>query len=210
MELITYNKNNNIYPNRINILYIEYIIKVLSKFINKIWIYKEDITLSIKYGKDNNNFLNIFKFFKNHFFFFYKQLVDLTAIDYLSNNHRFSLFYNLLNIHKNKRIFIKYDILFTSDKFINYVSSLGNLYSSSLWLEREVWDMYGIIFFGNSDLRRILTDYGFKGHPLRKDFPLVGFLELTFDVLTKTLRYVPVELSQDYRKFQFINSWDNI
>ena len=67
-----------------------------------------------------------------------------------------------------------------------------------------------IIFFGNNDLRRILTDYGFKGHPLRKDFPLVGFLELTFDILTKTLKYIPIELSQDYRKFQFINSWENI
>lgn len=206
MELIS----NNIKIKKLNLIYIEYIIKILSKFINKIWIYKEDITISIKINKENINFLYFFKFIKNHFFFYYKQLTDLTAIDYLNNISRFSLFYNLLNINKNKRIFIKYDICLKNKEFINNIISLHNIYISSVWLEREVWDMYGIIFFGNNDLRRILTDYGFKGHPLRKDFPLVGFLELTFDILTKTLKYIPIELSQDYRKFQFINSWENI
>lgn len=205
MELI-----NNIKIKKLNIIYIEYIIKILSKFINKIWIYKKDITISIKINKKNNDFLNIFIFLKNHYFFYYKQLADLTAIDYLGNISRFSLFYNLLNINKNNRIFVKYDIFLENKEFINNIYSLNNIYFSSIWLEREVWDMYGIIFFGNNDLRRILTDYGFKGHPLRKDFPLIGFLELTFDVLTKTLKYIPVELSQDYRKFQFVNSWENI
>lgn len=128
----------------------------------------------------------------------------------MNNISRFSLFYNLLNINKNKRIFIKHDIYLQNKEFIHSIISLHNIYISSIWLEREVWDMYGIIFFGNNDLRRILTDYGFRGHPLRKDFPLVGFLELTFDILTKTLKYIPIELSQDYRKFQFINSWENI
>jgi NADH:ubiquinone oxidoreductase subunit C len=205
MELINFIK-----VKKLNIIYIEYIIKLLSKFINKIWIYKKDITISVKIHKKNNDFLNIFNFLKNHYFFYYKQLADLTAIDYLGNFSRFSLFYNLLNINKNKRILLKYDIFLQNKEFINNIYSLNNIYFSSIWLEREVWDMYGIIFFGNNDLRRILTDYGFKGHPLRKDFPLIGFLELTFDVLTKTLKYIPVELSQDYRKFQFVNSWENI
>jgi NADH:ubiquinone oxidoreductase subunit C len=202
--------NNSLKIKKLNIIYIEYFIKILSKFIKKIWIYKEDITISIKSNKNNNNFIYLFNCLKNHFFFYFKQLSDLTAIDYLNNISRFSLFYNILNINKNKRIFIKYDIFLENKEFINNISSLNDIYSSSIWLEREVWDMYGIIFFGNNDLRRILTDYGFKGHPLRKDFPLVGFLELTFDVLTKTLKYIPVELSQDYRKFQFINSWENV
>jgi len=204
--------NNNLNLKKLDIIYLEYLIKILSKFINKIWVYKKDITISIKIDKKSkkNDFLNLFNCLKNHFFFYFKQLSDLTAIDYLGNISRFSLFYNILNIHRNKRIFIKYDILLENKEFINNISSLSNIYLSSIWLEREVWDMYGIIFFGNNDLRRILTDYGFKGHPLRKDFPLVGFLELTFDVLTKTLKYIPVELSQDYRKFQFINSWENV
>lgn len=204
--------NNNLNLKKLDIIYLEYLIKILSKFINKIWVYKKDITISIKIDKKSkkNDFLNLFSCLKNHFFFYFKQLSDLTAIDYLGNISRFSLFYNILNIHRNKRIFIKYDILLENKEFINNISSLSNIYLSSIWLEREVWDMYGIIFFGNNDLRRILTDYGFKGHPLRKDFPLVGFLELTFDVLTKTLKYIPVELSQDYRKFQFINSWENV
>lgn len=201
---------NNLKIKKLDIIYIEYFIKILSKFIKKVWIYKKDITISIKLSKNNNDFIYLFHCLRNHFLFYFKQLSDLTAIDYLNNTSRFSLFYNILNINKNKRIFIKYDILLENKEFINSVFSLNNIYLSSIWLEREVWDMYGIIFFGNNDLRRILTDYGFKGHPLRKDFPLVGFLELTFDVLTKTLKYIPVELSQDYRKFQFINSWENI
>jgi NADH:ubiquinone oxidoreductase subunit C len=206
MELI----NNNIKIKKLNIIYIEYIIKILSKFINKILVYKKDITISIKIDKKDSDFINIFVLLKNHFFLYFKQLADLTAIDYLGNVSRFSLFYNLLNVSNNKRFFIKYDIILNSKEFINSVYSLNNIYYSSIWLEREVWDMYGIIFFGNNDLRRILTDYGFKGHPLRKDFPLIGFLELTFDILTKTLKYIPVELSQDYRKFNFVNSWENI
>jgi NADH:ubiquinone oxidoreductase subunit C len=202
--------NHILRKRKLNIIYIEYLIKILAKIINKVWIYKNDITISIKINKNFKDFIYLFNCLKNHFFFYYKQLSDLTAIDYLNNTSRFSLFYNLLNINKNKRIFIKYDIFLENKEFINNIDSLHNIYSSSIWLEREVWDMYGIIFFGNNDLRRILTDYGFKGHPLRKDFPLVGFLELTFDVLTKTLKYIPVELSQDYRKFQFISSWENI
>lgn len=208
MEL---DNNNSLILKKLDIIYIEYFIKILSKFVKKIWIYKEDITISIKLNKnDNDNFINLFNFLKNHFLFYFKQLSDLTSIDYLNNDSRFSLFYNILNINKNKRIFIKYDIFLEDKQLINSIFSLNSIYLSSIWLEREVWDMYGIIFLGNNDLRRILTDYGFKGHPLRKDFPLVGFLELNFDILTKTLKYIPVELSQDYRKFQFINSWENV
>jgi len=192
-----------------DLIFIEYFIKIFPKYIKKIWVYKNDITISLK-NKNDNDFLNIFKCLKNHYHFYFKQLVDITAIDYLSNFSRFSLYYNLLNILKNKRLFIKYDIFLSKTKYINYNISLITLYNSSIWLEREIWDMYGIIFFGNTELRRILTDYGFKGHPLRKDFPLVGFLELNFNILTKTLQYVPIELSQDYRKFYFISAWENI
>jgi NADH:ubiquinone oxidoreductase subunit C len=190
--------------------FIEYLIKMLPKVIKKIWIYKNDLIISLKNQIKNKEFINIFKILKNHYHFYFKQLADMTVIDFLGKKSRFSLFYNLLNLEKNKRLFIKYDIFYKKNEFIAYNISINQIFLSSIWLEREIWDMYGIIFFYNKDLRRILTDYGFKGHPLRKDFPLVGFLELAFDILTKTLKYVPVELSQDYRKFQFISSWENI
>ncbi len=130
----------------------------------------------------------------------FEMLLDITAVDYPQRTKRFELVYNLLSIKNNLRIRIK---IFLNDNQI--VPSISKLYKSASWYEREVWDMYGISFSGNNDLRRILTDYGFEGHPLRKDFPLTGFVELRYDETKKKVVYSKVKLTQDYRNFDFLS-----
>ncbi|MGB4191640.1 MAG: NADH-quinone oxidoreductase subunit C [Rickettsiales bacterium] len=131
-------------------------------------------------------------------------LTDLSAVDYPENIQRFEIIYNLLNIFDNKRIIVKFSI---KDK--EEVDSIADLFSAAIWYEREVWDMFGIHFKNNPDLRRILTDYEFEGHPLRKDFPLTGFKEVKYDEEQKKVVYVPVELVQDFRNFDFVSPWES-
>lgn len=131
-------------------------------------------------------------------------LTDLSAVDYPENIQRFEMIYNLLNIFDNKRIIVKFSIKDKSE-----VDSIADLFSAAIWYEREVWDMFGIHFKNNPDLRRILTDYEFEGHPLRKDFPLTGFKEVKYDEEQKKVVYVPVELVQDFRNFDFISPWES-
>ena len=133
----------------------------------------------------------------------FEMLLDITAVDYPQRSKRFELVYNLLSIKNNLRIRVK---IFLNDNEI--VPSVSNLYKSACWYEREVWDMYGVSFSGNNDLRRILTDYGFEGHPLRKDFPLTGFVELRYDETKKKVSYSKVKLTQDYRNFDFLSPWE--
>ena len=133
----------------------------------------------------------------------FEMLLDITAVDYPKRSKRFELVYNLLSLKNNLRIRVK---IFLNDNKI--VPSISKLYKSACWYEREVWDMYGISFRGNNDLRRILTDYGFKGHPLRKDFPLTGFVELRYDEEKKKVVYSKVKLTQDYRNFDFLSPWE--
>ena len=132
----------------------------------------------------------------------FEMLLDITAVDYPQRSKRFELVYNLLSIKNNLRIRVK---IFLNDNEI--VPSVSNLYKSACWYEREVWDMYGLSFSGNNDLRRILTDYGFEGYPLRKDFPLTGFVELRYDEGKKKVEYSKVKLTQDYRNFDFLSPW---
>ena len=134
---------------------------------------------------------------------YFEMLLDITAVDYPQRSKRFELVYNLLSLKNNLRIRVK---IFLNDNKI--VPSISKLYKSACWYEREVWDMYGISFRGNNDLRRILTDYGFKGHPLRKDFPLTGFVELRYDEEKKKVVYSKVKLTQDYRNFDFLSPWE--
>lgn len=131
-------------------------------------------------------------------------LSDIVAVDYPSFLNRFHMFYVFLSIKYNCRLFVYFDTVENS-----FVPSCQNVFNSAGWLEREVWDLFGIFFSGNNDLRRILTDYGFKGHPLRKDFPTTGFVEIFYDDSIKSLVYVPVTLSQDFRFFFFSNPWKN-
>lgn len=130
----------------------------------------------------------------------FDMLVDMFAADYPNNKYRFVVFYNLLSVTNNMRVIIK---IFTTD--LASVPTLSNFVSSANWLEREIWDMYGICFDGHTDLRRILTDYGFLGFPLRKDFPVSGFFELRYDDTEKVVVAEPLELAQEMRVFYFVN-----
>ena len=133
----------------------------------------------------------------------FKQLSDLFAVDYPDRASRFEVVYQLLSLHFNFRLRVK---LLVKDG--DPVPSVSRVFSSASWYEREVWDMYGIHFSDHPDLRRLLTDYGFHGHPLRKDFPLTGFVELRYDDERKRVVYENVELPQEFRTFDFMSPWD--
>ena len=131
-------------------------------------------------------------------------LMDITGVDYPDRiKARFEVVYQLLSLRHNHRIRVKLSV--DEDTL---VPSAVNLYSSALWYEREIWDMYGVMFDGNPDLRRILTDYGFEGHPLRKDFPLTGHNEVRYSHETKKVVYEPVKLEQNYRNFDYESPWE--
>ncbi|MYE36199.1 MAG: NADH-quinone oxidoreductase subunit C [Rhodobacteraceae bacterium] len=132
-------------------------------------------------------------------------LVDITAVDYPGREKRFDVVYHLLSMNLNQRVRVK--VYLAEDEM---VPTLVSLFPSANWFEREVFDMYGIPFAGHPDLRRILTDYGFKGHPLRKDFPLTGFNEVRYDEVQKKVVYEPVELVQEFRDFDFESPWEGM
>lgn len=135
----------------------------------------------------------------------FTQLSDICGVDYPERADRFTLVYNLLSMKQNQRIRIK----ITTDEDTP-VPSLASLYPSANWAEREVWDMFGVMFENHPDHRRILTDYGFEGHPLRKDFPLTGFVELRYDEAQKRVVYEPVKLTQDFRVFDTLSPWEGL
>ena len=147
--------------------------------------------------------MDVIKFLKLDNRFKFKQLIDIAAIDYPNDEKRFELVYLLLSIEKNIRV--KISIKFeTSEK----IPSIVKIFPSANWMEREIFDMYGIKFINHPDLRRILTDYNFKGHPLRKDFPLTGFNEVRYSEKEKKVIYEPVKLEQNYRNFDFSSPWE--
>ena len=133
----------------------------------------------------------------------FRQLIDITAVDYPQNEKRFKIVYLLLSHEFNQRIILSY---FISE--IEKISSLTKIFPSANWMEREVFDMYGIKFNDHPDMRRILTDYGFEGHPLRKDFPLTGHNEVRYSEDEKKVIYEPVKLEQNYRNFDYESPWE--
>ena len=133
----------------------------------------------------------------------FKVLVDICGSDYPERPKRFDVAYNLLSLVHNQRIRIKVE---ADDE--TPVPSITGVHNSANWFEREIWDMYGVMFSDHPDLRRLLTDYGFEGHPLRKDFPLTGFVETRYDEERKRVVYDPVKLSQEFRKFDFLSPWE--
>ena len=133
----------------------------------------------------------------------FKQLIDITAVDYPEKERRFKIVYLLLSLENNLRVIINFNIL-ESDS----VPSITKIFPSANWMEREVFDMYGIKFKDHPDLRRILTDYGFKGYPLRKDFPLTGHTEVRYSEDKKKVIYEPVRLEQNYRNFEYESPWE--
>jgi len=135
----------------------------------------------------------------------FKQLVDITAVDYPDREERFEVVYNLLSLRHNQRVRVK---LATDET--TPVASVTGVFNSAIWYERETWDMYGVFFAEHPDLRRLLTDYGFEGHPLRKDFPLTGYVEVRYDDEQKRVVYEPVKLVQDFRTFDFVSPWEGM
>ena len=147
--------------------------------------------------------INVILFLKSHDKLKFRQLIDIAGVDYPEEEKRFSLVYLLLSHENNIRI--KVSINFEIDKKI---PTLTKIYPSANWMEREVFDMYGVDFTDHPDLRRILTDYNFEGHPLRKDFPLTGFNEVRYSEKEKKVIYEPVKLEQNYRDFDFESPWE--
>ena len=135
----------------------------------------------------------------------FRTLIDITAVDYPEEEYRFQLIYHYLSMHQNIRIRIKIPV-----KEEEIVPSITSVFPAANWFEREVFDMYGILFGSHPDMRRLLTDYGFKGHPLRKDFPTTGYLEVRYDQEKKKVVYEPVKLNQEYRRFDFVSPWEGI
>ena len=157
-----------------------------------IFVKSEDLVSTLMFLKDNPS-LNM------------DSLIDLTAVDYPGNKKRFIIIYNLLSVSKNFRIKVK---IKTNED--NPVPSVTEVYPCANWYEREVWDLFGIRFSGHPDLRRILTDYDFEGHPLRKDFPLTGFTQVRFDDELGRVINEPVKLDQEFRNFDNLSPWEGM
>ena len=152
---------------------------------------------------ESNDLIEVILFLKTNIITKFRQLIDITAVDYPEKDRRFRMIYLLLSHEKNSRILIDCNI-----KESEVIPSLTSIFPSANWMEREVFDMYGIEFKDHPDLRRILTDYGFKGHPLRKDFPLTGHNEVRYSEDEKKVVYEPVKLEQNYRNFDYESPWE--
>ena len=161
----------------------------------------DELMITIK----REDILGVLKFLRDDANCQFKQLMDLCGVDFPEENERFCVVYNLLSLTHNNRIRVK---TWTDEN--TSVASATQLFSSAGWWERETWDLYGIYFADHPDLRRILTDYGFEGHPLRKDFPLTGYVELRYDDEQKRVVYEPVHLTQEFRTFDFLSPWEGV
>jgi len=181
-----------------NLAYIKSLVDKIPRFVKRVLLINDKYFI-IEIYKDF--LLPCTLFFKKHgvarFF-----LMDITAVDFPKDIIRFQIVYQLLSFVYNQRIMVKIAV-----SPIEAVSSISSIFNSAGWLEREVWDLFGIFFSGHVDLRRILTDYGFQGFPMRKDFPLSGYSELLYSIKEKRVMYVPLELSQEFRFFDFSTSW---
>jgi len=161
----------------------------------------DELMITIK----REDILGVLKFLRDDANCQFKQLMDLCGVDFPEEDERFCVVYNLLSLTHNNRIRVK---TWTDEN--TPVASATQLFSSAGWWERETWDLYGIYFADHPDLRRILTDYGFEGHPLRKDFPLTGYVELRYDDEQKRVVYEPVHLTQEFRTFDFLSPWEGV
>ena len=171
----------------------------LTSKVKKSSIANEELLIEI----NDKDLIEVVQFLKSNEKCKFKQLIDIAGVDYPQEEKRFQLVYLFLSHENNNRI--KISINFESNHSIN---SITKIFPSANWMEREVFDMYGIKFKNHPDLRRILTDYGFKGHPLRKDFPLTGFNEVRYSEKEKKVVYEPVKLEQNYRNFDFESPWE--
>jgi NADH:ubiquinone oxidoreductase subunit C len=183
-----------------NLLFIENL-KILAKIfpIKKIQIYNHETTIVFY----SNDFLDGILFFKNNILCQFKLLTCISGVDYPSNKYRFKIVYEVLSIRYNSRLRIK---IFNHE--LVPANSCESFYPNAGWFECEIWDMFGVFFQNHSNLRRILTDYGFEGYPLRKDFPLSGYVEMSYNEIQKGVKEESIELSQEYRDFDTYSLWE--
>ncbi len=165
-----------------------------------------DITVALdelNVGVQRTSIVRVLTFLRDDASCQFKCLMDICGVDYPDRDERFEVVYNLLSLGHNQRVRVK---LSTGED--TPVPSVAGVFSSAGWWEREAWDLFGIYFSDHPDLRRILTDYGFEGHPLRKDFPLTGYVEMRYDDKQKRVVYEPVSLTQKFRSFDFLSPWE--
>ncbi|QIX01906.1 hypothetical protein AMS68_007423 [Peltaster fructicola] len=173
--------------------YGQYLLSCLPKYIQQFSVWKDELTIYIS----PSGVIPVFSFLKYHTAAEFTQVSDITAVDYPTRDARFEVVYNLLSVRHNARIRVK-----TYADEASPVPSICSLYDGANWYEREVYDLFGVFFVDHPDLRRIMTDYGFDGHPLRKDFPLTGYTEIRYDEEKKRIVVEPLELSQAFRNFE--------
>ena len=178
-----------------------YIVSCLPHYINTVLLVFNDLTIVVS----SRYIYKVLSFLKNDLNSQFEILIDLTAVDFPENDKRFEVVYMLLSWKYNTRIRVK-----THVNEMTSLDSVSSIYLSANWIEREVWDMFGICFKNHPDLRRLLTDYGFDGHPLRKDFPLNGYTSVRYDDTQKIVLYESTELAQEYRNFDFLSPWNTI
>jgi len=179
--------------------FIRFLENILANHVKKITQFRDEIIIEV----DVLDLKQTILFLKDHENCLFKVLIDIFAVDYPNKEERFELVYCLLSIKYNSRLKVKTFV----DEFTP-IESIVDLYQAANWLEREVWDMHGVYIEQHPDLRRILTDYGFEGYPLRKDYPLSGYTEVRYDDSQKRVIYEPLELSQEFRVFNFASPWE--
>ena len=186
-----------------NNLFIIENLKNLTKIlpILKIQIHKQEISFIVK----RNHVIQILHFLKNHVKCQFKILTCISGVDYPANKYRFKVVYELLSTRYNIRIRVK---VLTNE--LSPIESSEQIFKAASWYESEIWDMYGVFFLNHPNLTRLLTDYGFEGYPLRKDFPLSGFVETSYDYARKRVANERIELSQEYRVFKFTSPWETL
>ena len=177
----------------------EHVATSLSDYVYAAEVVRDELTVDAR----ADQVVRVLKFLKDDPRCRFEQLTDLCGVDYPERDPRFDVVYHLLSMSHNCRLRLKIGV--NEDQ---PVPSATEVYPSAGWWERETWDLYGIYFGGNPDLRRLLTDYGFDGHPLRKDFPLTGYVELRYDSEQKRVVYEPVKLTQEFRRFDFLSPWE--
>ena len=179
----------------------EYVATSLSDYVRAANVVRDELVVDAR----ADQVARVLKFLKDDPRCRFEQLTDLCGVDYPERDPRFDVVYHLLSMSHNRRLRLRIGV--NEDE---PVPSATGVYASAGWWEREAWDLYGIYFAGNPDLRRLLTDYGFDGHPLRKDFPLTGYVELRYDSEQKRVVYEPVKLTQEFRRFDFLSPWEGV
>ncbi|XP_059961399.1 NADH dehydrogenase [ubiquinone] iron-sulfur protein 3, mitochondrial [Mesoplodon densirostris] len=178
----------------------EYVAEILPKYVQQVQV---SCFNELEICLHPDGVIPVLTFLRDHTDAQFKSLADLTAVDIPTRQNRFEIVYNLLSLRFNSRIRVK-----TYTDELTPIESSVSVYKAANWYEREIWDMFGVFFANHPDLRRILTDYGFEGHPFRKDFPLSGYVELRYDDEVKRVVAEPVELAQEFRKFDLNNPWE--